>query len=112
MITAALDAPLPDVPASLSVLKEVEEAADALDLPLTGEEWGERLAIKKKGGGMHFDDGERARASAAHASDRAVLGGDVALAARRAQGDDRLGRRRLPHQEWGAQLTAPQTRST
>ena len=59
MITAALDAPLPDVPASLSVLKEVEEAADALDLPLTGEEWGERLAIKKKGGGMHFDDGER-----------------------------------------------------
>ena len=47
MITA-LDAPLPDVPTSLSVLKEVEEAADALDLPLTGEEWGERLAIKKR----------------------------------------------------------------
>ena len=48
-------------------LKELEGLADELGLPLTGDEWGERLAIKKKGGGMHFDDAARGQAAAAYA---------------------------------------------
>lgn len=51
---------------AVGALKELEEAADELGLPLTGDEWGERLVIKKKGGGMHFDDELRAVASTAY----------------------------------------------
>jgi hypothetical protein len=51
---------------SVSTLKAIEEAADELGLPLTGDEWGERLAIKKKGGGVHFDDETRACAATAY----------------------------------------------
>ena len=48
------------------MLGEVEDIADELGLPLTGDEWGERLAIKKKGGGLHFDDGARSSAALAY----------------------------------------------
>jgi hypothetical protein len=46
-------------------VQEVERAADDVGLPLTGDSWGERLAIKAKGGGMHFDDDSRRAATAA-----------------------------------------------
>ena len=46
-------------------LRELESAADDLGLPLTGDEWGERLAIKKKGGGMHFEETDRGEAARA-----------------------------------------------
>ena len=32
------------------------QAADALGLAISGEKWDERLEIKKKGGGFHFDE--------------------------------------------------------
>ena len=54
-----------NVAEAVSELKTLEEAADELGIPLTGDEWGERLAIKKKGGGVHFDDELRAVAATA-----------------------------------------------
>ena len=48
-------------------LHELEGVADELGLPLAGDDWGERLTIKKKGGGVHFQDDERALAAAAFA---------------------------------------------
>lgn len=50
---------------AVSALHELESTADELGLPLTGDEWGERLAVKKKGGGMHFDDETRQKAAGA-----------------------------------------------
>jgi len=56
-----------------NTLRELEKEADELGLPLTGDEWGERLSrgdewaerlgIRKDGGGMHFDDELRKVAS-------------------------------------------------
>jgi hypothetical protein len=51
---------------AVAELHAIEKLADELGLPLTGDEWGERLAIKKKGGGFHFDDEVRAAAAAAY----------------------------------------------
>lgn len=47
----------------MATLREIEGEADSVGLPLTGEEWGERLLIKKKGGGYHFDEEQRANAT-------------------------------------------------
>lgn len=59
-----------------NTLRELEKEADELGLPLTGDEWGERLSrgdewaerlgIRKDGGGMHFDDELRKVASNAY----------------------------------------------
>jgi len=49
----------------VELLAKVDAEADALCLEST-EDWGERLAIKRKGGGHHFDDDERATASRAY----------------------------------------------
>ena len=46
-------------------MRELEDTADELGLPLTGDPWHERLVIKKKGGGMHFEDADLAAASQA-----------------------------------------------
>ena len=46
---------------------------DDLGLPLTGEVWGERLLIPKKGGGHHFDESELSAASSAFSRAGALL---------------------------------------
>ena len=76
---AALDSPLPDVPTSLSVLKEVEEAADALDRRSPARSGASALPSEK--GRRHALRRWRARArvGGARTRDRAVLGGDLAL---------------------------------
>lgn len=61
------DATMADVAASVPLLEETETIADELLMPLQGDEWGTRLQIKKKGGGMHFDEQQLARASRAYA---------------------------------------------
>ena len=63
--SAAALAP-PTVGECVSGLKELEATADDLGLPLTGDAWGERLIIKKKGGGMHFEDADLAAAAQAY----------------------------------------------
>ena len=55
LLSKLADAAMPGVAASVRLLEETEAAADELLIPLQGDEWGERLQIKKKGGGMHFD---------------------------------------------------------
>lgn len=67
LIRRVLAAELGSVDGSVRTLRELEKDADELGLPLTGDEWGERLQIKKKGGGMHFDDDARATAASAFA---------------------------------------------
>lgn len=62
---AAVLAPT-SVAEAVGALKELDDASDELGLPLTGEAWGERLLIKKKGGGHHFDEATLASASAAY----------------------------------------------
>ena len=66
LVTRASSLSPATVEESVAEIQEIEGAADGLGLPLTGDEWGERLAIKKKGGGMHFDDETRALAASAY----------------------------------------------
>jgi len=49
----------------VETLPQVEAEAERLCLEIN-EDWGDRLAIKRKGGGHHFDDEERAVASRAY----------------------------------------------
>ena len=56
---------LTEVEQMLEAAKSTEAQADALGLPLTGEEWESRLLIKAKGGGTHFDDATREAAGRA-----------------------------------------------
>ena len=65
LIQKASHLQLATVQESVDALKGIESKADDLGLPLTGDEWGERLAIKKKGGGMHFEDHVRMEATQA-----------------------------------------------
>jgi len=67
LLSKLADAAMPGVAASVRLLEETEAAADELLIPLQGDEWGERLQIKKKGGGMHFDEAQLSLASRAYA---------------------------------------------
>jgi hypothetical protein len=65
LVKMASEMSLSSVDSCVAAVQEVERAADDVGLPLTGDSWGERLAIKAKGGGMHFDDDSRRAATAA-----------------------------------------------
>lgn len=65
MIDEANSCELPDVASAVAAFARFDSMADDLGLALAGEAWAERLAIKKKGGGVHFDDEERAKAATA-----------------------------------------------
>ena len=67
LLSRLADAAMPDVAASVKLLEETEAVADELLLPLQGDEWGARLQIKKKGGGMHFDEAQLSVAARAYA---------------------------------------------
>ena len=67
------EAALADTAAAVGALKSIESRADDLGLPLSGEAWGERLAIPKKGGGMHFDPPHQQAATAAFRRAGAML---------------------------------------
>lgn len=68
LVTRASELKPSTVAESVASLHEIESVADELGLPLTGDEWGERLLIKKKGGGVHFEDDVRAQAAKAFTS--------------------------------------------
>ena len=67
LLQAAATSEIDGVEAAVDLLKALEAQADELGLPITGEEWGDRLQIKKKGGGMHFDTEQSALAAEAYA---------------------------------------------
>ena len=67
LLHAAASTEVEGVEAAVGLLKSLEAQADELGLPITGEAWGERLQIKKKGGGMHFDAEQCALAAEAYA---------------------------------------------
>ena len=67
------DLVLADTAAAVAALKAIEQRADDLGLPLSGEAWGARLAIPKKGGGQHFDEAEQRAATAAFRRAGAML---------------------------------------
>ena len=67
LLQAAAASEIGGIEAAVDLLKALETQADDLGLPITGEGWGERLQIKKKGGGMHFDAEQSALAAEAYA---------------------------------------------
>ena len=67
LLRAAAGTEVEGAEAAEGLLKALEAQADELGLPITGEAWGERLQIKKKGGGMHFDAEQCALAAEAYA---------------------------------------------
>ena len=67
LLHAAASTEVEGAEAAEGLLKALEAQADELGLPITGEAWGERLQIKKKGGGMHFDAEQCALAAEAYA---------------------------------------------
>lgn len=67
LVGAILNVDLPSCDVSEQELTEFEASTDELGLDIFGEHWGERLHIKRKAGGFHFDETEREDATAAQA---------------------------------------------
>ncbi|KAL1508532.1 hypothetical protein AB1Y20_004632 [Prymnesium parvum] len=63
---AIMTVELSSMDAAAKSLREISTDCDALSLGIEGKDWGERLLIKRKGGGYHFTDEERHEASRAH----------------------------------------------
>ena len=63
---AILTVELDGMASAAAALREISNESDALSLGIEGDDWGERLLIKRKGGGHHFDETERQAASRAH----------------------------------------------
>jgi hypothetical protein len=88
LVAETLEIELPDVVTAARESARLEAAADDLGLGVVGDAWGERLEIKRKGGGLHFDDAAREQAALAQrrlASLNAMVGWRKSLHSRAEQ---------------------------